>query len=174
MALFNSFTFDGINSLANGIFITGEAVFDAPERVVEMITVPGRNGEIAMDQGRFENIEVKYPAGCYADSMEDFADKIAAFRNELASRYTYKRLTDSYNPDEFRLGLYKSGLSVGALAYNDAGEFDVVFNCKMHPCQWVIELALINAVSLLRYDAPCTVREPSYSVCYESRLICRV
>lgn len=136
MALFNSFTFDGINSLANGIFITGEAVFDAPERVVEMITVPGRNGEIAMDQGRFENIEVKYPAGCYADSMEDFADRIAAFRNELASRYTYKRLTDSYNPDEFRLGLYKSGLSVGALAYNDAGEFDVVFNCK--PQRWLL------------------------------------
>jgi len=154
MALFNSFTFDGINSLTKGIFITGQAVFNAPARVVEMISVPGRNGEIAMDQGRFENIEVTYPAGCFSESMEDFADKIAAFRNELASRYTYKRITDSYNPDEFRLGLYKSGLSVEALAYNDAGSFDVVFNCK--PQRW-----LLSGEAKQTFTASGTITNPT-------------
>ena len=130
MAVFNSFTFDGINSLDSGVYITGQAVFNAPERVVDMIAVPGRNGAISIDQGRFENIEVTYPAGCFADSKEDFAEKIADLRNEFASRYTYKRLTDTYNPDEFRLGLYKAGLGVSAVRYNSAGEFDIVFDCK--------------------------------------------
>ena len=81
MALFNSFTFDNENSLDSGIYITGEAVFNAPERVVEMVNVPGRNGAIAIDEGRFENIAVTYPAGCFADNMADFAEKVAEFRN---------------------------------------------------------------------------------------------
>ena len=143
MALFNSFTFDGENSLDNGIYISGEAAYNAPERVVEMITVPGRNGAIAMDQGHFENIEVTYPAGCFASDEEGFADKIAEFRNILASRYTYKRLTDTYNPDEFRLALYKSGLEVEPTVHNRAGEFDITFECK--PQRWLVsgETALI-------------------------------
>lgn len=130
MAIFKSLTFDGINSLNYGIYITGEAVYNAPERVVEMVSVPGRNGDIAIDQGRFENIEVTYHAGCFADSQADFADKVMRFRNALASRYTYKRLTDEYHPDEYRLGLYKSGLEVDAVHYSTAGEFDITFDCK--------------------------------------------
>lgn len=136
MALFNSFTFDGQNSLDSGIYITGEAVFNAPERVVEMAEVPGRNGAIALDQGRFENIAVTYPAGCFADNMSDFADKVATFRNILASRYTYKRLIDTYHPDEFRMGLYRTGLEVEAVKYNSAGEFEIEFDCK--PQRWLV------------------------------------
>ena len=130
MALFNSLTFDGVNSLDSGIYITGEAVYNAPQRQVEMVTIPGRNGTLAIDQGRFENIEVTYPAGCFADDQSDFASKIMEFRNELASRFGYKRLVDTYHPDEFRLGTYSSGLEVGAVGYHRAGEFDITFDCK--------------------------------------------
>jgi len=130
MAIFKALTFDGVNSLDYGIYITGEAVYNAPERAVEMINIPGKNGALALDQGRFENIEVTYHAGCFADSQADFADKVMQFRNALASRYTYKRLTDEYHPDEYRLGLYKSGLDVDAVRYGTAGEFDIVFDCK--------------------------------------------
>lgn len=130
MAIFKSFTFDGINSLDKGVYITGEAVYNAPERVVEMIEIPGKNGALAIDQGRFTNIEVTYPAGAYAKSQEDFAEKIREIRNILASRYTYKRIEDEYNPDEYRLGLYKSGLDVEAVAHHIAGEFKITFDCK--------------------------------------------
>lgn len=135
MALFNSFTFDEIKSLDNGIYITGRAVYNAPERIVEMVSVPGRNGNIAIDEGHFENIEVTYPAGCFADNQSDFGEKVAAFRNILASRYQYKRIEDDYNPDEFRMGLYKSGLDVNAVSYNRAGQFNIVFDCK--PQRWL-------------------------------------
>ena len=130
MAIFKALTFDGVNSLDYGIYITGEAVYNAPERAVEMVNIPGKNGALALDQGRFENIEVTYHAGCFADSQADFADKVMKFRNALASRYTYKRLTDEYHPDEYRLGLYKSGLEVDAVRYSTAGEFNITFDCK--------------------------------------------
>lgn len=130
MAIFKALTFDGVNSLDYGIYITGEAVYNAPERAVEMVNIPGKNGALALDQGRFENIEVTYHAGCFADNQADFADKVMKFRNALASRYTYKRLTDEYHPDEYRLGLYKNGLDVDAVRYGTAGEFNIVFDCK--------------------------------------------
>lgn len=135
MAVFNSFDFDGITSTSYGVYITGEAAYNAPARAVEMVTVPGRNGAIAIDQGYFENIEVAYPAGVFAADQSAFASKVADLRNALASRYTYKRLTDTYNSGEYRMGLYKSGLEVGAAAYHQAGEFSIIFECK--PQRWL-------------------------------------
>lgn len=134
--VFNSLTFDGINSLNYGIYVTGEAVFNAPERVVEMINVPGRNGAIAVDEGRFENVLVTYPAGCFSVDQGSFAAKISAFRNELASRYSYKVLADTYNPNEFRMGLYRSGVEVEVMSNARAGEFEMEFDCK--PQRWLV------------------------------------
>lgn len=130
MAVFNSLTFDGENSLDYGVYITGEAVYNAPERVVDMITIPGRNGTLSLDQGRFENITVTYPAGTFGTSQSEFASLVSNFRNALVSRYKYVRIEDDYHTDEFRLGLYKSGLEVDPVSMNRAGEFDIVFDCK--------------------------------------------
>lgn len=154
MALFNSFTFDGENSLDSGIYITGEAVFNSPVRSVEMITVPGRNGAIVLDRGRFENIAIRYPAGCFADSMSEFAEKIATFRNILASRVGYKRIVDTYHPDEFRMGVYTAGLEVSAKRYNSAGEFDIEFDCK--PQRW-----LLSGETTTTYSADGTITNPT-------------
>lgn len=130
MAIFKSLTFDNYNSLSYNIYISGEGVYNAPERAVNMVQIPGKNGALAMDEGRFENIEVIYPAGTFGDTQTDFAGNVSAFRNILCSRYSYVRLTDEYHPDEFRLALYKSGLEANPTRYNTAGEFDIVFDCK--------------------------------------------
>lgn len=127
---YKSFTFDGKNSGNYGIYITGSAVYNAPEREVEMIEIPGRNGAFALDKGRFRNIEVTYPAGIYAESQEDFAQALSDLRNMLASRKGYCRLTDEYNPEEYRMAVYKSGLDVDPVAFQRAGEFDITFECK--------------------------------------------
>lgn len=128
-AIFKNFTFDGLNSTDYGVYITGAAVYNAPVRDVQMIEIPGRNGAFALDNGRFANIPVTYPAGMYGNSESDFANGISELRNALASRKGYCRLTDEYNPDEYRLGVYKSGLEVTP-ARLKAGEFDIVFDCK--------------------------------------------
>lgn len=127
--IYKALTFDGQSSRTFGVYITGEAVFNAPAREVEMISIPGRNGAFALDKGRFENIEVSYPAGIFADTEADFAAAVSGFRNYLCSRSGYVRLTDEYNPNEYRLAIYKSGLEVDP-AQLRAGEFDIVFDCK--------------------------------------------
>ena len=127
--IFKGFTFDGESSKDYGIYITGSAVYNAPVRDVEMISIPGRNGSFALDRGRFENIEVTYPAGIYAETESDFAQGISDFRNFLASRQGYVELSDDYNLGEYRLAVYKSGLDVSPEQLR-AGEFEITFECK--------------------------------------------
>ncbi len=128
--IYNSLTFGGINSLDYGVYISGPGVFDAPTRDVELVDVPGRNGAIEIDRGHWNNIEVRYTAGTFGDNQSDFAKNVNAFRNAIVSQLGYQRLTDTYNPEEYRLGIYSSGLEVSAVNYNQAGEFELVFNCK--------------------------------------------
>lgn len=128
-AIYKSLIFDGEDSRDYGVYITGEAVYNAPERDIEMIAIPGRNGAFALDNGRFENIEVIYPAGIFADNETDFAAAISDFRNFLCSKKGYCRLEDGYNPDEYRMALYKSGLEVSPTQLT-TGEFEIIFDCK--------------------------------------------
>ena len=111
----NSLTFNNINSLAYGVYISGTGAFNAPSRDREMIEVPGRNGDIINDRGRFRNIEVTYPAFI----IKDFADKVRTWANKILEPIDYVRLEDTYNPDEYRLAVLLA-----------AGSFDLIFNCR--------------------------------------------
>lgn len=122
----NSFTYDTINSSDYGVYISGDAVFDAPVAAYEMISIPGRSGYLAIYSGRYENIEVSYPAFIFSDFKENIRD----LRSALMSRHGYQRISDTYHPDEFRLGVYQGGLEVTPAAYLTEGDFEVVFNCK--------------------------------------------
>lgn len=128
-AIFKSLIFDDEDLRDYGVYITGEAVFNAPERDVDVIEIPGRNGSFVRDNGRFNNITVTYPAGMYADTEADFAEGIAELRNILSSKRGYKRLSDDYNPGEYREAVYKSGLEVTPATLK-AGEFSITFECK--------------------------------------------
>jgi len=128
--LFKGLNFGGIDSRDYGVYITGEAVYNAPVRDVEMINVPGRNGAYALDRGRFENITVTYPAGMMEGTAADFSANISDFRNALAALTGYQRLTDDYNPAEYRQAVYTGGLEVEAATGHNAGEFEIVFTCK--------------------------------------------
>ena len=131
---YKAFTFDGESSLNYGVYLTGEGVFNAPERAVEMIEIPGRNGNYALDQGRFQNISLTYRAGLVDYSEADFATKMSAVRNWLCSKVGYCRLEDDYNTGEYRMAVYMSGIEVD---HDDlqTGEFDITFDCK--PQRWL-------------------------------------
>lgn len=136
-AIFNSLSFGGVNSADYGIYITGEGVFNAPKRAVDMVAVPGRNGSIAIDQGHWENIDVTYPAGTFGMDEPEFATALSNFRNAIVSQIGYQRLSDTYHPDEYRMALYAEGLEAEPTTYNQAGEFELKFNCK--PQRWLTD-----------------------------------
>lgn len=130
MGIIKKFIYDGINSKDYGLGVSGRSAYNGAKRSVEMITIPGRDGEFVLDHNRFENIPITYQVGAFSNNQPDFAQKIAALRNELLSRSGYKRLEDDYNINEYRMGVYESGLELDPVAYSTASEFEIVFNCK--------------------------------------------
>lgn len=134
IAPYKYFTYDGESSRDYDVYLTGDGVFNAPERAVDMVEIPGRNGDYALDQGKFNNISVTYKAGIVDYSESDFADKVSAVRNWLCSKVGYKRLSDDYNPNEYRMAVFKSGVNI---EHEDlrTGTFEITFECK--PQRWL-------------------------------------
>lgn len=123
--------FGGIKSSEYGVYISGEGVFNAPEKDVEIIDIPGRDGAYILDHGNYKNIQVTYPAFNQEASMEEFIAAIDNFRNAISSLSGYQRLMDSFHPDEYRMAAFVSGLEVKPILYNDStARITITFNCK--------------------------------------------
>ena len=54
------FFFNGYYSNEMGLIVEEKSVYNAPRRDFEMISVPGRDGGVVLDQGRYKNVEVSY------------------------------------------------------------------------------------------------------------------
>ena len=122
--------FGGVSAASYGIFISGEGVYSTPERAVEMVTIPGRNGALSIDQGRYENITIEYPALVHGRTQEEMRRKLSAFMNAVASQHGYQRLEDTYHQEEYRLAIYQAGIAVEPIVYGRAAKFTLQFNCK--------------------------------------------
>ena len=164
MGLLNHLKFDGVDSSDFGVFISGAGAFNAPARRGEVISIPGRNGSLFMDEGAFENIEVSYPAFIGTGYENIFRTALASLRSELTSRGNYKRLMDTYNPDEFRLGIYRSGLEVTPKVITRAGEFTIKFDCKP-------QRFLVSGETPQRFTSNGTITNPTL---FESSPIIKV
>lgn len=118
--------FNGKSSADFGVWISGGGTFNAPTRDVDVETIPGRNGALIFDNGRYNNIDVTYPAFI----SRNFKSRIDEFRAYLASQVGYCRLEDTYHPEEYRMASFRNGLEVSTAVLNLGGTFDLVFDCK--------------------------------------------
>lgn len=123
--VYQYFVFDGKPSTDFEIWISGNGTFLTPERDVEMISVPGRDGDLTIDNGRFQNISIRYPAFI----NKEFRHNFDAFKAFMLSRQGYKRLEDSYHPEYYRLALFSASLNPKMTTLNQSGSFDITFNC---------------------------------------------
>lgn len=122
--MINYFTFDGISSRTYNVYISGTNVYNAAQRDVDVVTVPGRNGTLTMDNGRFENVKLTYPAFI----VQDFATKASALRNYLNSKSGYKRLEDTYDTDIYMMARYVDALSFQPTEWLREANFSITFD----------------------------------------------
>lgn len=121
----NSLIFDGINSADYGVILSGGGTYATPERDVTVVSVPGRNGDVILDNGRYNNIQIVYTAGI----SKGFETKFLPFIGALKAVKGYARLVDSYHPEEFRLASFRSELVPEVGTIMRSGKFELVFDC---------------------------------------------
>lgn len=126
----NFIVFDGQNLADFGLHVSGAGTYGSPERDVDEEEVPGRNGSLIFDNGRYKNAEVTYQASILGESEDDYTRKIQELRSFLGSRKGYKRLEDTYRDGEYRLAAFVDGIEPDDEVLLQGSEFEITFNCK--------------------------------------------
>lgn len=126
----NELTFGGVDSTQYGIVIAGFGEYGAPKRATESFYVPGRNGALVIDKGYYENILIEYDVVVQASTQQEFREAVSDYRNAIVSQLGYKRLTDKYHPEEYRLAMYDSGFDENPSFHGSNAVFTLKFNCK--------------------------------------------
>ena len=119
--------YDGKDLSDFGVACIGSAVYGAPSRDVESVHIPGRNGDLLFDNGGFMNTDITYPQ---CSIVERFPVNVEGLRNHLLGKTGYRRLEDSYHPDEYRLAEYRGPFTADAHTARGyrSGTFDLTFN----------------------------------------------
>lgn len=123
---------DGVPSSDFGVYVTNAGSYKVPEKDYELKSVNGRNGAIYLDYGRWENVDVRYPAFVVGDFQKNF-DGFIAF---LMSKNGYFRISDTIRPDVFREGIFTGEVSAKATPEGKQGTFEIEFSCK--PQKWLV------------------------------------
>ncbi|MBR1532505.1 MAG: phage tail family protein [Eubacterium sp.] len=123
------FMFNGRSSDEFGIYVAEKDIHSAPARDQSFISVPGRNGDVLIDNGRYENVTVSYT--CYCKNLVDNMYLIKSWLCQSG----YFLLEDSYFPFFYRYAAFASNLKVEELI-NNVGKFTITFNCK--PFQYLV------------------------------------
>jgi len=126
--------YNGISSTDLGLIIQTIPSYDFPEKDLEYVHVNGRNGDIIQNNKSFNNItRTYYIAKVYrrGETFIESANKIAEW---LHSSDTYCKLEDSYEPDYYRMAIFKDE---GRLQdyYEQATTLEISFDCK--PQKWL-------------------------------------
>lgn len=115
--------FGNIDFSGDGAYIWGAGQYSAPTRSVDMIEVPGRSGDLLVDNGSYNNIEGSYGVAITGDLQKN-ADRLKYL---LYSQKGYQRLYDSDLKGFYRMAAFNDGFDLTEI---DAGVVELTFNCK--------------------------------------------
>ena len=135
MAVANTFIFGGISTTTYGVIVEGQGDYSGAKRAVEMISIPGRDGDFALDKGYFENQPVEYDVLIEGATQTTFEAAVSSFKNAILSKTGYQRLTDTYHPNEYRMAVYAGGFDEEPKFHGKGASFKVKFDCK--PQRWL-------------------------------------
>lgn len=120
--------FNGRSSKDYHIQVEHPPGYDFPERDYETVHVPGRNGDLIIDNGSYKNVDRKYEisVGSMDRLFPSMARDISAW---LHSGAAYSRLEDSYEPEYYRMAAYVEEGNIENLLFHGA-RVEITFNCK--------------------------------------------
>lgn len=118
-------TFDSKTASSFGLIVAGAGSFDPALPDMTAYSVPGRNGDIILDNHRYKNIDVTYP-GFIASA---FISNSQSIRNWILTPKEYKKLEDNFDATHFRMAIGKS-VTFSPVNENKAANVSITFNCK--------------------------------------------
>ncbi len=122
--------YKGVNSLDLSLLIKSKGSWIAAERDKTYVSVPGRNGDLIQDNGRYKNVPIPYTMTVLRNGVRSFAELVAKIKNWLSVGTGYGELWDSYDPRYFRYAAIDGYVNITEELLEHIGSFAVNFNCK--------------------------------------------
>ena len=120
--------FNGTSSQDLHALVQTAPDYEFPEKDYSVTHVEGRNGDIVIDTGSWQNVTRTYNLAIDTRKIS-YAEVASKLVQWLHSASGYARLEDSYEPDFYRMAMYKDSGSITNL-YSKAGQIEVKFDCK--------------------------------------------
>lgn len=127
--------FNGISSDDIGLIVQTIPSYSFPEKEYDKVHIPGKNGDLIVNKGSYKNVEKKYAFAKVFKPGDRFVSSAEAIVAWLSSAEGYARLEDSYEPDYYRMAMFKDEGELNNY-YDMATVLDVTFECK--PQRWLI------------------------------------
>lgn len=115
-----------------GIYVDAAISFNKPAKRVSTYSVPGRNGDLVIDEGTFDNVLITYPVF----EKDTFPTEFDEIVNKLAALEGYQRIECSNDPQHYRLGRFVVPQNPTAKRLNRDGYWQLSFDCK--PQRWLL------------------------------------
>lgn len=151
----SSFTFNGKSSTTVGVRVEKCPNYGVPNRVVEKVSVLGRNGDLLLDTGAYSNVNQTYEIyfNAKSTSFQTVSHTVATWLNGSRG---YCRLEDTYDPTVYRMAQVSSYQEYKNFL-NYMGRAEVVFDCK--PQRWLksgeTEVTLTSGATTVNSYMPC-------------------
>lgn len=127
----NQFTYNGVKSFDDmSMIIKARPTVTTTRRRITPTSVPGRTGDILIDDEGFENYDRTYSVAIIADNepLEVLINKIKRW---LFANVNYYKLEDTYDSRYFYKAFVNNAVEITPITHNLA-EAEITFNCKAY------------------------------------------
>lgn len=152
----NFLIINGKSTADFGVYITNAGVYDSAERDYDSISVPGRNGNLIIENDRYKNINITYPAFIPDDSRNNYRH----FKSYLMAQKGYFKIEDTFQPDVYRIGAVKKGIKPKVTTEKDMVTFEMTFDCKPQLFLSSGEREIIVSHDTVLYNDTCFSAKP--------------
>lgn len=121
-----TFYLDGIDAISVGIRMRSAFKFSEPVPIVEVETIPGRNGNLIYETGSYKNRTGSVSCFALQQDVEKTIDMVNKF---LLSKSGYRRLEVSDDPEHFWLARVENGARIEQ-RMRVLAPFEISFDCK--------------------------------------------
>lgn len=122
-------SWDGITSDSLNCIVERYPIYTVPRRKQSAISVPGRNGDLLLQQQAYSNYiqayDVYLSGPRNGSKMPEVAQAVTAWLNVGG----YRKLVDDYTPGSYRMAFFQGPLEIEN-TLNLYGRATIEFNCK--------------------------------------------
>jgi phage-related protein len=121
--------FNGVSTEEMGVVIQTPPPYEFPPKDYIVTHVEGKSGDILIDKGSYQNVKRTYYLASVFGKDTNFVYNANKLVNWLTSVKGYARLEDSYEPEYFRMAMFRNP---GAMVnmFDRATTLRVTFECK--------------------------------------------